>query len=122
MIKMDKTFLEHNHGRTDHSKFIISLDPELVWGVRDLRTIQNYGANILGAREAILAMLSLFQKYQVRVTLPVVGTLLFDIYEAWLGLLMKIRPLLLDAWICFFDKSGDYGLKQHPFGTSVHAF
>src|SRR5450631_2733915 len=32
--------------------FVISLDFELMWGVRDKRTIADYGRNILGVRRA----------------------------------------------------------------------
>lgn len=55
--------------------FIISLDFELMWGVRDKRTIQNYGNNILNVHEVIPRLLHLFNKYEVRVTLATVGFL-----------------------------------------------
>ena len=58
--------------------FFVSLDFELMWGVRDKRTIASYGKNILGAREAIPHMLKLFRKYEVKATWAVVGLLLFD--------------------------------------------
>jgi len=41
-----------NHGGT----FVISLDFELLWGVRDKRTVADYGANILGVRRVIPAI------------------------------------------------------------------
>jgi hypothetical protein len=34
----------------DGGAFVISLDFELFWGVRDKRTISGYGPNILGVR------------------------------------------------------------------------
>ena len=40
--------------------FVISLDFELFWGVRDSKSLADYGANILGVRQAIPAMLELF--------------------------------------------------------------
>jgi hypothetical protein len=58
---------------------IISLDFELFWGVRDKRTIGNYGRNILGVREALPAMLALFRDYGIRATWATVGLLLFDL-------------------------------------------
>lgn len=36
--------------------FVISLDFELMWGVRDVQTKAGYGPNILGVRQAIPAM------------------------------------------------------------------
>jgi len=48
--------------------FLISLDFELFWGMRDKTSIRSYGPNILGVRAAIPAMLELFRRYQVRAT------------------------------------------------------
>ena len=56
--------------------FIISLDYELMWGVRDHATPESYGDAILGGREAIPAMLSLFQRYGIAATWATVGLLL----------------------------------------------
>ena len=53
--------------------FVISLDYELMWGVRDHTTRESYGPNVLGAREAIPAMLDLFQRRGIRVTRATVG-------------------------------------------------
>src|SRR3990170_6701363 len=38
-------------------KFVISLDMELMWGVRDKSSKEQYGHRVLGEREAIPAML-----------------------------------------------------------------
>lgn len=54
---------------------VISLDFELMWGVRDKRTIADYGARILGVRLAIPAMLGRFGRYGVRATWATVGAL-----------------------------------------------
>lgn len=56
--------------------FVISLDFELMWGVRDRYTVGSYGRNILGVREAIPAMLKLFRKYETKATWAAVGLLL----------------------------------------------
>jgi peptidoglycan/xylan/chitin deacetylase (PgdA/CDA1 family) len=57
------------------SQFIISLDFELLWGVRDKRTIQSYGSNIRGVREVIPSLLSLFNKYGIKASFATVGFL-----------------------------------------------
>jgi hypothetical protein len=57
------------------SLFIISLDFELMWGVRDKRTIETYGNNIRGVRQVIPSLLELFEKYQVRASFATVGFL-----------------------------------------------
>ena len=43
-------------------KFVISLDFELMWGVRDKRTINDYGQNILNVHQVIPQTLELFRK------------------------------------------------------------
>jgi peptidoglycan/xylan/chitin deacetylase (PgdA/CDA1 family) len=58
-----------------NGKFIISLDFELFWGVRDKRTLDTYGANILGVREAIPKMLETFENHKVKATFATVGFL-----------------------------------------------
>ena len=55
--------------------FVISLDFELLWGVRDKKTIENYGTNIIGVREAIPALLHLFNQYKIKATFSTVGFL-----------------------------------------------
>lgn len=56
-------------------RLILSLDFELFWGVRDKRTIENYGANIRGVRQVIPALLTLFTKYGIHATFATVGFL-----------------------------------------------
>ena len=55
--------------------FLISLDFELMWGVRDKRTIKNYGENIRGVRKVIPALLHLFESYHIEATFATVGFL-----------------------------------------------
>ncbi|MGI8724408.1 MAG: polysaccharide deacetylase family protein [Methyloceanibacter sp.] len=57
---------------------MISLDFELLWGVRDHSTRETYGANVLGGRAAIPAMLELFEKRGVHATWAVVGAVLCE--------------------------------------------
>lgn len=78
-------------------KFIISLDFELMWGVRDKRTIDNYGASILGVRPALDQMLQAFEQYKIRATFAVVGFLFHknrrNLYEN----IPILKPSYLDA-------------------------
>lgn len=55
--------------------FVISLDFELLWGVRDKRTIESYGQNLRGVREVIPRLLALFSKYGIHGTFATVGLL-----------------------------------------------
>jgi hypothetical protein len=53
----------------DTGKFVISLDFELMWGVRDTQTIEN-GDAIIGTRIALEQILSSFEKHCIKATLP----------------------------------------------------
>lgn len=55
--------------------FVISLDFELMWGVSDKRTIQDYGENIANGKEAIMALLDLMTDYGIRASFASVGLL-----------------------------------------------
>lgn len=56
-------------------RLIISLDFELMWGVRDHRSPQSYGDAVLGGRQAIPRMLALFERFGIRATWATVGLL-----------------------------------------------
>jgi peptidoglycan/xylan/chitin deacetylase (PgdA/CDA1 family) len=76
----------------DTGKFVISLDFELFWGVRDKRTIENYGANILGVQLALPAMLRLFDEFGVRATFSTVGFLFAENKEVLWQYLPAVLP------------------------------
>jgi hypothetical protein len=56
--------------------FIISLDFELMWGMRDSQRSGDYRPNILGARQAVPALLQLFRRYNIAATWATVGFLM----------------------------------------------
>jgi len=78
-----------------NSKFVISLDFEMFWGVCDKQTIDAYGLNVLGGGEAIRRMLALFSRRGVRVTWATVGMLMCRDYQHW----RAIRPTLLPGYL-----------------------
>ncbi len=55
---------------------IISLDFELAWGIRDMPDFDKSKKNIQGAISSLKRMLQLFDQYNIKVTLAVVGFLL----------------------------------------------
>lgn len=73
--------------------FLVSLDFELYWGVRDKRRIEDYRDNLLGVRAAIPAMLALFKKYEVDSTWATVGFLLFDTKRELIAHLPERTPV-----------------------------
>jgi peptidoglycan/xylan/chitin deacetylase (PgdA/CDA1 family) len=64
-----------NSNSNDKGVFVISLDFELHWGVWDVTTKEKYGANILGVKEVIPRLLSLFAQYNIKATFATVGFL-----------------------------------------------
>lgn len=67
------------------STLIISLDFELLWGMRDAHSINNYGENILGGREAIPKLLNLFRTHCIHATWATVGLMFAESTEQVLG-------------------------------------
>jgi hypothetical protein len=82
--------------RQEHGRFVISLDFEINWGVRDQQTLAQYGANLLGVRQAIPAMLGLFEEFGLRVTWATVGLLFFENKRDLLAHLPTVRPAYAD--------------------------
>lgn len=73
-------------------KFLISLDFELHWGVRDKRTIEQYKDNLLGVRQVIPSLLNIFSRYNTHATFLTVGFLFFDKREDLLKNLPATLP------------------------------
>lgn len=78
--------------------FVISLDFELHWGVRDIyRPDDAYGANLRGAREAIPKMLELFARYDIAATWATVGFLFARTRDELESFSPSHRPQYTDA-------------------------
>ncbi len=57
-----------------HGTFVISLDFELLWGMKDMATPEGYGySNIAQVPEVIDRLIALFEKYEVKATFATVG-------------------------------------------------
>ena len=56
-------------------KFIISLDFELLWGMRDKHSTKTYCQNILGVWEVLPKMIQIFEDFNVKGTFATVGFL-----------------------------------------------
>jgi peptidoglycan/xylan/chitin deacetylase (PgdA/CDA1 family) len=82
--------------------FVISLDFELYWGVRDQISLSAYRENLLGVRKAIPAILELFTEYDVHATWATVGFLFYRTKQELLAELPTRRPRysesILDAY------------------------
>lgn len=75
-----------------NGKFVLSLDFELLWGVRDKRTIQSYGKNITNVKEIIPRTIHLFEKYGISATFSTVGFLFAETKSELLGYIPDKKP------------------------------
>jgi hypothetical protein len=103
--------------------FVISLDFELLWGTRDVATRASYGANVLGARQAIPTMLDLFHRRSIRATWAVVGLLLCECKDELLARLPAMRPTYANparSTYAYLDEVGaDERSDPYYFGASL---
>lgn len=72
--------------------FLISLDFELYWGVRDTRSLAEYRENLLGVRRVVPRLLKVFSEFGVHATWATVGFLFFENKRALLAGLPSERP------------------------------
>lgn len=79
--------------------FVISLDFELHWGVRDHRSVEQYRENLLGVRQAVPAMLELFERYGIHATWATVGFLFFNGRDELKSGLPAELPQYCEAWL-----------------------
>jgi peptidoglycan/xylan/chitin deacetylase (PgdA/CDA1 family) len=61
----------------ERGKFVISLDLEIYWGIRDAIELEDYKAELSKVHEVVPALLSLFQKYEISTTFATVGFVFF---------------------------------------------
>lgn len=103
----------------------ISLDFELMWGVRDKRTIEQYGANVIGGRAAVSRMLDIFHQHKIRATWATVGLLLCETKDEMLASLPELRPTYADSQLsnyAYLDEVGENEFKDpYHFAASLLA-
>ena len=104
-------------------RLVISFDFELFWGVRDSTTLDRYGPNILGVREAIPRLLEVFEKHGIRATWGTVGFLFFDDKDELLAHLPEVRPDYADRRLspyeALFEIGPDEKRDPYHFGLSL---
>jgi peptidoglycan/xylan/chitin deacetylase (PgdA/CDA1 family) len=84
-----------------YGAFVISVDFELRWGVRDHEPLNGpYRPNLLGARKAIPRLLEMFERYGISATWAIVGFLFARSREERRKFEPALRP-------CYHDQSLD---------------
>ncbi|MEP6628045.1 MAG: polysaccharide deacetylase family protein [Ginsengibacter sp.] len=75
-----------------NGKFVISLDFEIYWGVRDVVKLEDYKEHLLGVQTAIPKLLEIFSQYNVNATFATVGFLFFSSKQELINNLPKKIP------------------------------
>lgn len=106
------------------SNFIISLDFELMWGLRDHHTIASYGENILGVRKAIPEILKLFAANNISATWATVGLLFCESRDEIMSVSEAIpKPNYRDAKLSNYEYLPEIGPNEaadkYYFGKSL---
>lgn len=78
------------------ASLVVSIDFELMWGVRDHHGVADYGDAVLGARAAIPAMLQRFSQAGIRATWATVGLLFARDRDEMLAHAPRLRPAYSD--------------------------
>ena len=94
------------------SQFVISLDFELMWGVRDHHTKDSYGANVLGVRQAIPRILDEFEKRKIHATWAAVGLLFCEDKDEMMVVSPAVRPGYKDARLSNYEYFGEVGKNE----------
>jgi peptidoglycan/xylan/chitin deacetylase (PgdA/CDA1 family) len=100
-----------------NSSLVISLDFELFWGIRDKRSLAGYRDNLLGVRQAIPAMLTLFKTHSVHATFATVGMLNFATKNDLLAHVPDVIPQYRDRRLDPYADMSQVGANEQsdPF-------
>jgi hypothetical protein len=92
--------------------FVISLDFELHWGVREIRSVSDYRANLLGARQVVPRLLDLFREYDIHATWATVGFLFCRTRDELLCGLPDKKPSYIDVRLSPYSVLDTVGLDE----------
>ncbi len=102
----------------ENGKFVVSLDLELYWGMRDVVKLNDYKEQLLGVRKVIPLLLKLFEQSGINATFAIVGFLFFKNKKELLQNLPEKKPgyftSQLSPYTDDFNSVGDDEI-QDPF-------
>jgi peptidoglycan/xylan/chitin deacetylase (PgdA/CDA1 family) len=103
--------------------FVVSLDFELFWGVRDVVSLASYRERLLGERVAVNALLRRFEERGVRATWATVGALFCATREELLAVMPQRRPAYRDDRLSPYAALDEVGANETSdpfhFGPSL---
>jgi len=103
-----------------NGKFVVSLDFELMWGVRDIKDKKTYGNNIIGVHKVIPKLLEVFRKYDIKATFSTVGLLFFESKQELLANIPEIKPLYDDPNLSPYN--GHFDILDNDFKSDLYHF
>lgn len=89
--------------------FVISLDCELFWGVRDKRRLDDYRENLLGDRKVIPRLLDLFDEFDIHATWAFVGFLFYSDRQSLIAGLPDRLPQYVNRHFFPYDEIAEIG-------------
>jgi hypothetical protein len=106
--------------------FVISLDFELFWGVRDVLPLSKYRDNLLGERIAVDALLQRFHDRGIRATWATVGALFCANREELFAAMPDRKPAYRDRRLSPYEAIDEIGRDEnadpvHFAASLVHA-
>jgi hypothetical protein len=103
-----------------NGKFVISLDFELMWGVRDKKDKTNYGEHIKGVHNVIPRLLVIFNKYKIKATFSTVGLLFFESKKELLSNLPDLKPQYNDPNLSPYN--GYFDILENDYKMDIYHF
>ena len=94
----------------DAGSFVVSLDFELYWGMRDVVSLDDYRGHLEGVHEAVPRMLELFERYGVHATWATVGLVFARDQEEARSFAPQLRPSYLDPRLSPYEALDTPGL------------
>ena len=83
--------------------FVISLDFELYWGIRDKKSLEDYRENVMGVWEVVPRLLKLFSENNIHATWAVVGAMICGNADEFKENLPNILPGYQDKVLSPYD-------------------
>lgn len=102
--------------------FVISLDFELFWGIRDKYSFDEYGANVLGVWDIFPKLLDLFSEYDIHATFATVGAMFSKDLEDLKKFIPTLKPSYQDENLSPYNGYIEDSLHHNPqyyFGNKL---
>ncbi|WP_310501324.1 polysaccharide deacetylase family protein [Paenibacillus qinlingensis] len=111
--------------RKIQGQFVISLDFEMYWGIRDIYSLHQYTEQMSSERQLIPKLLAYLEDYDIHATWAIVGLLFFDNFEELANNLPRLVPdyTVADLSPYPYIKNGNVGFNElldpHHYAPSL---